>query len=170
MEYLVVDGYNVINAWSDIFNLNKESYEDCRDKLLNMLSNFQGYKKINIIVVFDAYNVKGGQENIENYDNITVVYTKENETADNYIERFVYRMAKDNRIYVVTSDYLEQRTILHGGGARMSPRELKEEIVNASSGPLKREKEKKHHKTNTIMANVSKELLDKLEKMRRGNM
>lgn len=96
MEYLVVDAYNVINAWNDVFDMRKEKLEDCRLKLLDILSDYQGYKKANIIVVFDAHMVSGSQEKEEIYDNITVVYTKENETADNYIERFVYKNANKN--------------------------------------------------------------------------
>lgn len=166
-EYLLVDGYNIINAWTDIFDLKKEPLEDCRDKLLGMLSNYQGYKNIHVIVAFDAHLVKGGTEKVENYDKITVVYTKENETADSYIERFVYKMPEDCRVRVATSDSLEQSIVLLGGGIRMSSRELKAEVLSVT----KNNKTNSHShqgKTNTIMSNVSPELLKKLEEMRRG--
>lgn len=166
---MVVDGYNIINAWSDIFDLRKEPLEDYRDKLLDMLSNYQGYKNVEVIVVFDAHLVKGGQEKQEDYDKIKVVYTKENETADNFIERFVYRMAREHRIRVATSDYLEQRIILSSGGIRMSPRELKEEIKSAPNN-AKTDYSKALTKNNTIMSNINAELLEKLEKMRRGKI
>lgn len=166
-EYLVVDGYNVINAWSDIFDLTKEPMEDCRERLLSMLSNYQGYKNIQVLVVFDAHLVTGGTEKVESYDNLTVVYTKENESADNYIERFVYKMPEKCRVRVATSDFLEQRIILLGGGIRMSSRELKEEVLSVAR-KNKNVPQAHQGKTNTIMSNVSPELLKRLEDMRRG--
>jgi len=82
MEYLVIDGYNLINAWGDVFDVTGEPLEDCRDRLLHILSNYQGYKNIKVIVVFDAHHVKCGQENQMTFDNITVVYTRENKSGD----------------------------------------------------------------------------------------
>lgn len=166
MEYLIIDGYNIINSWNDIFDLRKEPLEDCRVKLLDLLSNYQGYKNIEVIVVFDAHLVSGGQEKQETYGKLTVIYTKENESADNYIERFVYRMAGKHQIRVATSDYLEQRMILSDGGIRMSSRELKEEI-RAAPSHMKGDYGKSLKKDNTIASHVNPELL---EKMRRGKM
>lgn len=164
-----MDGYNVINAWSNVFKLDTEPLEDCRDKLLNILSNYQGYKRINIIVVFDAHMVKKGQKKKEKFDNLQIIYTKEYQTADNYIERFVYEKAHENIVRVVTSDYLEQTMVLSNGGIRMSPREFWEDIEDT----IKKTKEKIQHKervnrSNTIMSNIDDELLKRLEKMRRG--
>lgn len=167
MEYLVVDGYNIINAWTDTFNLQKEPLEDCRDKLLNILSNYQGYKKINIIVVFDAHLVKGSREKQESFDNLTVVFTKENQTADNFIERFVHKMGNTHIVRVATSDYLEQTIVLSNGGIRMSPRELKVEVEKANRN-AKQELTSKPVKSNDIMSYLNPELLEKLEKFRRG--
>ncbi|MDF2524252.1 MAG: putative RNA-binding protein [Clostridiales bacterium] len=167
MEYLIIDGYNIINAWTDIFNLRKEPLEDCRVRFLNILSNYQGYKKINVIVVFDAHLVKGSQEKHEAFDNITVVFTKENETADNYIERFVHKMASSNKVQVATSDYLEQTIILSNGGIRMTSRELKDEVFYVSQNS-KGKMQSLPKKANTIMEHVSPELLEVLEKIRRG--
>ena len=167
MEYLVIDGYNVINAWNDIFDLEKDSLEGCRDKLFYYLSNYQGYKKTNIIIVFDAHMVKGSQQKELAYDNLKIVFTKENETADNYIERFVYKHGSIHTIRVVTSDYLEQTMIMSSGGARMSPRELKEEIIVANNG-MKENIKKLNAKTNTIMSNLQPDQLEKLERIRRG--
>lgn len=168
MEYLVIDGYNVINAWKDIFNPKEETLEDCRDKLLKILSNYQGFKKINIIVVFDAHMVKGSRTKRETFDDITVIFTKENETADNYIERFVYIMGETHRVRVVTSDYLEQTTIFRKGGIRMLPRELKEEIF-ATSREAKFDSGSANSETNSIVSRLKPEQLEKLEKLRRGN-
>lgn len=167
MEYLIIDGYNVINAWEDIFNLKNEPLEESRLKLLNMVSNYQGYNKNLIIVVFDAHLVKGSQEKVEIFDNLTVVFTKENETADNYIERFVHKLGNTNVIRVVTSDYLEQTIVLSNGGIRMAPRELREEIykTNRSMGPAAKPVA---NKANTIMSNLKPELLQELEKIRRS--
>lgn len=167
MEYLLIDGYNIINAWGDIFNLQRDSLEECRLKLLEILSDFQGYKRANIIVVFDAHLVKGSQEKQEGYDHLTVVFTKENETADNYIEKFVHKLGNIHTIRVATSDYLEQTIVLSNGGIRMSPRELKEEIIQAKRN-MKQEISSKLVKTNEIMSNIKPELLEKLERIRRG--
>lgn len=169
MEYLIIDGYNVINAWPDTFNLRKYTLEDCRDKLIRMMSNYQGYKNANVIIVFDAHLLKGNQESIETYDNITVVFTKENETADNYIEKFVYRFAETNVIRVVTSDYLEQTMILNKGGVRVPARELKEEL-EAANRNIRKDIAKKPPKANTIESNLPAELIEKMEKIRRGKL
>lgn len=170
MEYLLVDAYNVINAWNNVFKVDTEPLENSRDKLLNILSNYQGYKKINIIVVFDAHMVEKGRKKKEKFDNLQIIYTKENQTADNYIERFVYTNAKQNIVRVVTSDYLEQTIVLSNGGIRMSTREFWEDIEytvkNARQKILQKEK---INKSNTIMSNIDDELLQKLEKIRRGH-
>jgi hypothetical protein len=167
MEYLLIDGYNIINYWTDIFKLENEPLEDCRDRLVSMVSNYQGYKKINVIVVFDSHLVKGSRGNKEKFDNITVVYTKENETADNYIERFVHKYGDIYRIRVATSDYLEQTIIFSNGGIRVSPRELRQEIEKVSSSGGKKYS-KSNIKTNRLSENIKPELLEILEKMRRG--
>jgi predicted RNA-binding protein with PIN domain len=167
MEYVVIDGYNVINQWTDIFDLKNEPLEDCRDRLLSMLSNYQGYKKIEIIVVFDAYLQKRGQENIHDFDNIKVVYTKENETADNFIERFVYLNGRSNLVKVVTSDFLEQIITMSSGGIRVSPREFRLEI----QAELKEAGEiliKPPIKGNTIMSKMTPDIYEKLDKIRKG--
>lgn len=167
MEYLIIDGYNVINSWKEIFDLNNKSLEDSRDKLLNILSNFQGYKSINLIIVFDAYLVNGSQEKQESFDNITVVYTKENETADNFIEKFVHKYGRIHTIRVVTSDYLEQTIILSKGGIRMHPRELREEISQINKTGLD-VMNGTYHNDNSIASNVKPELRERLENIRRG--
>ncbi|MGI6778124.1 MAG: NYN domain-containing protein [Acetivibrionales bacterium] len=167
MEYLILDGYNIINSWGDFFNLKEDSLEECRNKLLNTLSNYQGYKKANIIVVFDAHMVKDSQEKVEYFDNIKVVFTKENETADNYIERFVYKYGSTHIIRVVTSDYLEQTLVMSKGGIRITPRELKLEIENVCREERKVLKNKPVN-TNSLMNHLKPELLKELEKIRRS--
>lgn len=166
---MLVDGYNVINAWNDVFDLVNQSLEDCRDRLLYILSDYQGFKRIRVIVVFDAYMVKKGQKKEESFDNLQIIYTKENQSADIYIERFVYENSKDNVIRVVTSDYLEQRIVLQGGGARMTPRELKIDIEEMKrTVKSKVDRVQKVGNTNTIMSNINPELVRKFEEMRRG--
>jgi uncharacterized protein len=165
---LLIDGYNIINAWKDIFRPRYEPLEDCRDKLLNILSNFQGYRNINIIVVFDAHMVRNSREKQYIHDNLTVVFTKESETADNYIERFVFRLGNIHRIRVATSDYLEQRMILNNGGIRLSPRELKSEIGLTRDDIKSRNSSKGYSKSNMVMSRLDPEMLELLEKIRRG--
>ncbi|HHW31066.1 MAG TPA: NYN domain-containing protein [Clostridiaceae bacterium] len=167
MECLVVDAYNVINAWTDVFDLQRESMEDCRDRLLNILSNYQGLCKIKIIVVFDAHHVKGSQHKEESFDMLTVVYTKEKETADNYIERFVHQYSDIYTIRVVTSDYLEQRIVLGSGGVRMSPKELKEAIYRTNT-EWGKYVEPYSSKTHDVISRIKPDILEKLEKIRRG--
>jgi len=169
-KYLLIDGYNVINAWRDIFNLEKESLEECREKLLFILSNYEGYKKIHIIVVFDAHLVDGSKMKIEKYDNITVVFTREKQTADNYIERFVYKFGSENTIWVVTSDYMEQVTVLKVGGARITPAELRKEITSMHNANMaKNRRRNQHNERNTVISNIKPELAELLEKMRRDS-
>jgi predicted RNA-binding protein with PIN domain len=167
MEYLLIDAYNVINSWDDIFDMKKDSLEDCRDKLLNILSNYQGFKNVNIYVVFDAHMVKGKKYKEETFDNLTVVFTKENQTADNYIERFVYNLGNIHTIRVVTADYLEQTMILRSGGARMTPKELREEIKLTTKHSKPRLNNKKSS-INGLFSNVDSSTLEELEKLRRS--
>lgn len=162
-----MDGYNIINSWSDIFNLNRYSLEECRDKLLNIMSNYQGFKKIEVIIVFDAHLVKGSQQKQETFDNLKVVFTKENETADNYIERFVYKFSDGNVIRVATSDYLEQTLVLSNGGVRMSPRELRLEVDSAVK-VTKSVAPQAAKTTNSIMSHMKPEMFEKLDKIRKG--
>ncbi len=127
-EYLLVDGYNIIFAWDYLSELAKENIDGARTKLMDILCNYQGSKKCNLIVVFDAYRVQGHRVEIMDYHNIHVVYTKEAETADQYIEKFAHENKKKYNITVATSDGLEQ-IIIRGQGCRLlSAREFMEEV------------------------------------------
>lgn len=130
-EYLLVDGYNVIFAWDNLNKLAENSIDGARNALINILCNYQGYKKCEVIVVFDAYKVKGNHREIEKVNNITVVYTKEAETADMYIEKASLDLAKKHKVRVVTSDALEQVIILGNGALRVSSREFQAEVSAA---------------------------------------
>ncbi len=130
-EYLLVDGYNVIFAWDSLKELSKDNVEGARNMLINILCNYQGYKKCEVILVFDAYKVKGSSREVEKVNNINIVYTKEAETADMYIEKVSHKLAKNNKVRVVTSDALEQLIILGNGALRVSSREFLYEIQQA---------------------------------------
>lgn len=127
-EYLLVDGYNIIFAWEDLKELSKMNIEGARGKLMDVLCNYQGYKKNTVILVFDGYKVQGNPGEVIKYHNIYVVYTKEAETADQYIEKTVQQIAKKHRVTVATSDALEQMIIIGQGAHRISARDLLEEI------------------------------------------
>lgn len=127
-EYLLVDGYNIIYSWKELNELAKENLEAARYKLMDILCNYQGFKKCTVILVFDAYKVKGGLGEVQDYHNIHVVYTKEAESADQYIEKVTHKIAKDNHVVVATSDAIEQVIILGKGAIRLSAKDLKEEI------------------------------------------
>ncbi len=130
-EYLLVDGYNVIFSWDNLKELAKDNIDGARNTLINILCNYQGYKKCEVILVFDAYKVKGNAREVEKINNINIVYTKEAETADMYIEKVSHKLAKNNKVRVVTSDALEQLIILEGGALRVSSNEFFFEIQKA---------------------------------------
>ncbi len=127
-EYLLVDGYNIIFAWEDLKAVARENLDAARKQLCDLLSNYQGLKKNRVIVVFDAYKVKGGLGSVERYHNIHVVYTKEAETADAYIEKATYEIGKTHRVKVATSDGPEQLIILGHGALRLSASAFREEM------------------------------------------
>ncbi len=131
-EYLLVDGYNIIFAWEDLRELAKVNIDSARDKLMDILCNYQGYRKNTVILVFDAYKVKGNPGSISKYHNIYVVYTKEAETADQYIEKTVHDMARKYQVTVATSDALEQMIIWGQGATRLSASGLLEEVEQAA--------------------------------------
>ena len=129
-EYLLVDGYNIIFAWDDLNALSKESLDAARHKLMDILCNYQGFQKCVLILVFDAYRVPGSPGSIEQYHNIHVVYTKEAETADMFIERVTHEIGRNRRVRVATSDGMEQIIILGHGALRVSARMFHEEVQN----------------------------------------
>ena len=129
-EYLLVDGYNIIFAWDELHALSKESLDAARHKLMDILCNYQGFQKCVLILVFDAYRVPGSPGSIEQYHNIHVVYTKEAETADMFIERVTHEIGRNRRVRVATSDGMEQIIILGHGALRVSARMFHEEVQN----------------------------------------
>ena len=129
-EYLLVDGYNIIFAWDELNALSKESLDAARHKLMDILCNYQGFQKCVLILVFDAYRVPSSPGSIEQYHNIHVVYTKEAETADMFIERVTHEIGRNRRVRVATSDGMEQIIILGHGALRVSARMFHEEVQN----------------------------------------
>ena len=127
-DYLLVDGYNIIFAWDELKTLAKDNLDAARLKLMDMLCNYQGFTHCELICVFDAYKVKGGTGEVGMYHNIHVVYTKEAQTADAYIEKTSKELAKKHRVRVATSDALEQVIVMGHGAVRVSARELYEEL------------------------------------------
>lgn len=130
-EYLLVDGYNVIFSWDNLRNISERTLDGARNSLINILCNYQGYRKCELILVFDAYKVNGNHREIEKVNNISIVYTKEAETADMYIEKVSHKLAKNHKVRVVTSDGLEQVIILGNGALRVSSKAFFEEVKQA---------------------------------------
>ena len=166
-EFLLVDGYNIVNSWPQLREISKECLEESRDLLIDILQDYQGYVGINVIVVFDAHLLVGGIERHEYFGEIEVVYTKEGETADQYIERWVNDMGKDHRIRVASSDFVEQTIILSRGGTRISARELYMEVEMVAQRRNEKHIYKKKLDSNHLSDNLSPEVFEVLERMRR---
>lgn len=131
-EYLLVDGYNIIFAWDELKALAAENLEGARTKLMEIMCNYQGFCGCHLILVFDAYKVKGNPGSVEQFHNISVVYTKEAETADMYIEKTTKEIARKKRVRVATSDGMEQIIILGHGATRISARAFQEEVKHVN--------------------------------------
>lgn len=166
-EYLLVDGYNIIFAWQELKELAEESLDMARDRLIHILKNFQGARGFELIVVFDAYLVKGNKGSVERDGNIFVVYTKEAETADNYIEKTASVLARDYKVRVATSDYLEQVIIIGRGAERISARDLKNEVDTANKRVREQIDMMKPVKNNMLFDNLDADAARWLEELRR---
>jgi len=167
-EYLLVDGYNVIFAWEELSDLAKVSVAGAREKLQDIMCNYQGFRKCNLILVFDAYRVEGHEEEIIPYHNIHVVYTKEAETADSFIERTAHQIGRKYQVTVATSDGLEQVIIRGQGCAMMSARELKEEIERINQEIRRDYVEQFPGSKNYLFDYVPEELAEHLKAVRMG--
>lgn len=167
-EYLLVDGYNIIFAWEELSDLAAVSIDAARYKLMDILSNYQGFRKICVIVVFDAYKVPGGVEKVQKYHNINVVYTKEAETADQYIEKVAIRIGRRYHTTVATSDGVIQLIIRSQGCILWSARDFREEIERV--GKLISEEKGKHtgNAKNYLFAHADEETQKYLEAVRLG--
>lgn len=161
-EYLLVDGYNIIHAWPELNELIEVNMEAARMRLLDSLSNYQGIRKCKIIVVFDAYRVQGHREEISTYNNIHVVYTKEAQTADEYIEKFVSNKGKKYNITVATSDALQQLIVRGQGSQLLSARELKLEIERVKESVRRDYLDLQINNRNTLNKTLPSSLKEKL--------
>lgn len=167
-EYLILDGYNVINFWPELKLLMDESLETARDRLIDLMVEYGAFRGINIIVVFDAHLVKGNVENKQRLKGVEIVFTKECETADSYIERYIIELSKTNKVAVVTNDKIEQQMVLGSGAIRIPVRELIamfDQIKNEISEEIE---------TNRVRKNILSDVIDipilkRLEKLRRGH-
>lgn len=167
-DYLLVDGYNIIFAWKDLKELANTSLEAARIKLADILCNYQGFKKNEVILVFDGYKSKGNAGSVIHYHNIDIVYTKEAETADQFIEAVSQQMAREYRIRVATSDGLEQMIILAKGASRMSASELRKEIKDTEKEIKSMYEAKASGRKNLLMDNLPPDVAAVLERMRLG--
>ena len=168
-RYLLVDGYNIIFAWDDLRQLARENIESARGRLMDVLCDYQGFHRCTVILVFDAYRVEGGQGSVQKYHNIHVVYTKEAETADQYIEKTVHKIGRKNQVTVATSDALEQVIIYGQGARRMSARELMEEVEQTRQQVREAWEKKRESDRNYLFDHADENLARWAEGMRLGN-
>ncbi|RDW21811.1 hypothetical protein CWR48_01900 [Oceanobacillus arenosus] len=169
MVVLVVDGYNIIGAWDELQRLKEKEIGEARERLIQLMAEYQAYSGHRVIVVFDAYYVKGTESKLNQYK-VDIIYTKEKETADECIEKLVKKIKNvKTQVYVATSDYAEQRTIFGQGALRKSARELYIELKD-----IEREIESEivHHQQIKPQTKIEldQETLAKFEKMRRGEL
>lgn len=167
-EYLLVDGYNVIFAWEELNELAKASIDAARNKLMDILSNYQGFTGCTLILVFDAYKVKGSQGEVQKYHNIYVVYTKEAETADQYIEKTTHEIGRKYKVTVATSDALEQVIVMGQGAYRISARDFYEEVERTEKQIREINEQQHGEKRNYLLDYAKEEDAKHMEEVRLG--
>lgn len=167
-EYLLVDGYNVIFAWEDLKELAKVNIEGARNKLMDVLCNYQGFRKCNLILVFDACKVQGQELGVQKYHNIYVVYTKEAETADQYIEKVVHEIGRKYHVTVATSDNVEQVVTLGQGGKLLSARELRTEVEEVQRQIREEYLNRPQKGKNYLFDYLDEEIYGQMEEVRLG--
>lgn len=167
-EYLLVDGYNIIFAWEELNELAKASIDAARNKLMDILSNYQGFTGCTLILVFDAYKVKGNQGEVQRYHNIYVVYTKEAETADQYIEKTTHEIGRKYKVTVATSDALEQVIVMGQGAYRISARDFYEEVERTEKQIREINERERGEKRNYLLDYAKEEDAREMEKVRLG--
>lgn len=167
-EYLLVDGYNIIFSWKELNELSKRDIAAARQKLMDILCNYQGFKRCTLILVFDAYKVEGFQGEVQKYNNIFVVYTKEAETADQYIEKTVHQIGRKYKVTVATSDATEQVIIWGAGALRMSAGGLLEEVTKTNQEIKRLLEATKSKGKESMLQGLPKEMAQLLEEIRLG--
>ncbi len=169
MKTIFVDGYNVVNSWPDLKQRKDFSFEAARQTLIDKLHNYGVFKACKIVLVFDAHKVMGNLEKKEEVNkNISVIFTKDGETADNYIEKQVNSLGRKHEIVVVTSDSLEQQTIFQRGAVRMSSLEFYNEVVKVEKSIKIKSDKNKSINRNSISDNIDENTAKILEEIRRG--
>ena len=156
-EYLLIDGYNIVFAWEDLRELAIKDIMAARDKLIDLIVDFAGFRKEHVILVFDAYKVRGGRGEVIHVGGIDVIYTKEAETADLYIEKAAHELSKRYKVTVATSDTVEQVIIYGAGAYRMSAQNLLEELVLTKSLMREHYEKRDEKKAGGILAQMSEE-------------
>ncbi|GAB6168950.1 NYN domain-containing protein [Clostridium carnis] len=169
MKIVFVDGYNVINSWPNLKRQKDYSFNGARQKLIDTLHNYSVYEDCKVVIVFDAHKVANNIESKEEINkNISIVFTKDGETADSYIEREVHSLGRRFEVYVVTSDWLEQQTIFQRGAVRVSALEFYNEILETESRINNKAEKIMSSSKNHLGDNVDDEILIMLEAMRRS--
>lgn len=169
MKVIFVDGYNVVNHWPDLSKIKDYSYESARAKLIEMLQNYASYIGCKIFLVFDAHKVIGSIEKKEKSGEVIVVFTKDGETADSFIERYVNNIGRKTEVIVVTSDSLEQQVTFQRGAIRMSSIEFYYEMKEVEGKISKKTEIYEVKNKNLLEDNINDNILEKLEKIRRSH-
>ncbi|KOC52548.1 RNA-binding protein [Clostridium botulinum] len=168
MRNVFVDGYNVINSWPDLKKIKEYSFEAARSKLIELMQNYGAYNGYKIFVVFDAHLLKGSLEKKERMNNIIVVFTREGETADSFIERYVSNLGRKIEVCVVTSDSLEQQVTFQRGATRMSSIEFYNEVKNTNEKIVAKTKITSSMNRLLLEDRINEKVLQKLEKIRKS--
>lgn len=167
-EYLFVDGYNIINAWSNLKELSNISLEVAREELIEIMAEYQSFTGVKVIIVFDAHMVKGNSGKKENIKGVDVIYTRERETADQYIEKVLDEIGREKTVKVATSDWLEQQIVLGRGGTRLSARELEVQVKNMKR-TLNRRITTVDVKNELLIGGLDEDAIEKLSKWTKNN-
>lgn len=169
MKTIFVDGYNVVNSWPNLKQKKNFSFEGARQTLIDILHNYSVFKECNVVLVFDAHKVPGSLEKKEEISKtVLVVFTKDGETADSYIEKKVNALGRKHEIVVVTSDNLEQQTIFQRGAVRMSSLEFYNEILKVEKSIKAKTDRNRGNYKNNLSDNIDPNIAQKLEEFRRG--
>ncbi len=160
-DYLFVDGYNIINCWNDLKDISTLSLDESRNELIDVMAEYKCYTGMEVIIVFDAHMVKGGSQKNEDIKNVEIVYTKANQTADQYIEKEVSKIGRIKRVKVATSDWVEQQVVLGRGATRISARELKIEISGLKRN-INRENKKQSQVNDALMGRLDEDIVKRL--------
>lgn len=168
MKILFVDGYNVINCWPNLNKIKEYSFSGAREKLEDILINYASFNNCKVYLVYDAHMVAGNVEKIHSDKYINVVFTKDGETADQFIEKMVNNLGRKSEVMVVTSDWLEQQTIFQRGAMRMSSLEFYHDVLKSEEKIRKKTKSNYAKDRNLLEDSISEDVLKKLENMRRS--